>query len=126
MPHLARTIAWLLAVGSPPSRLARLGYTTLARPTLPIPPPMPPELKPNSLPHMAPSHPTEPDLDVEAAATHLSDTLLSYGYRDWELYATQLADNSNLAALSLSHPPFVITLPPITDIIPQTYLILPL
>ena len=32
----------------------------------------------------APLHPTVLDLDVQAAAAHLSNTLLNYGHRDWE------------------------------------------
>ena len=70
---------------SPPPRSARLGSTTsTGRPastssTLP-----PPDLQSDPPPPTAPLHPTVPDLDVQAAAVHLSNTLLNYSHSDWE------------------------------------------
>ena len=70
---------------SPPPRSARLGSTTStgrpasASPTLP-----PPDLQSDPPPPTAPLHPTVPDLDVQAAAAHLSNTLLNYSHSDWE------------------------------------------
>ena len=70
---------------SPPPQSARLGSTTsTGRPastssTLP-----PPDLQSDPPPPTAPLHPTVPDLDVQAAATHLSNTLLNYSHSDWE------------------------------------------
>ena len=58
---------------SPPPRSARLGSTTstgrLASTSLM---PTPPDLQSDSLPPLAPLHPTAPDPDVQAAAGHLS------------------------------------------------------
>ena len=70
---------------SPPPRSARLGSTTSAghpastRSTLTL---LDSESKPP--PPTAPLHPTLPDPDVQAAAVHLSNTLLNYGHSDWE------------------------------------------
>ena len=70
---------------SPPSRSARLGSTTSPgrrAPISSIPPPA--DLQSVPPPLSAPLHPTAPDLDVQAAAAHLSNTLLNYSHSDWE------------------------------------------
>lgn len=67
---------------SPPLRSAPPGSTTPGRPAHPRLTPTPPESKPNSPRRTAPSHPEVHDIDVEAAAARLSDTLLSYSHRD--------------------------------------------
>ena len=70
---------------SPPPRSARLGSMTSAghpastRSTLTLP-----DSESDPPPPTAPLHPTLPDPDVEAAAVHLSNTLLNYGLSDWE------------------------------------------
>ena len=46
--------------------------------------PTPPDLPSDSPPPTAPLHPTVPDSDVQAAAAHLSNTLLNYSHSDWE------------------------------------------
>lgn len=70
-------------------------YPTLL-PTLPRP-------KPNSPPHMAPLHHAR--LDVEAAAANLSETLLSYGHRDWEKVQRDASKCNNARPyLQLSFP----------------------
>ena len=68
---------------SPPSRPDRLGYTkiTNGRVATSSPPP-PADLTPPQ--STAPLHPTAPDPDIQAAAAHLSNTLLSYSHHDWE------------------------------------------
>ena len=75
----------LLLRTSPPPRSVRLDSTTptgrLASTRLT---PTPPDLQPDSPPPTAPLHPTAPDPDVQAAAAHLSNTLLNYSHRDWE------------------------------------------
>ena len=70
---------------SPPPRWARLGSTTFtgrlastsSTPTLS-------DLQTDSPPPTAPLHPTAPDPDVQAAAVHLSNTLLNHSHSDWE------------------------------------------
>ena len=70
---------------SPPPRSARLGSTTsTGRPASTSPTLGPPDLQSDPPPPTAPLHPTVPDLDVQAAAAHLSNTLLSYSHSDWE------------------------------------------
>ena len=70
---------------SPPPRSARLGSTTsTGRPALASSTLNPPDLQSNSPPSTAPLHPTVPDLYVQAAAAHLSNTLLNYSHSDWE------------------------------------------
>ena len=70
---------------SPPPRWARLSSTTstgrLASTSLT---PTPTDLQSDSPPPTAPLYPTAPDPDVQAAATHLSITLLHYSHGDWE------------------------------------------
>ena len=72
---------------SPPSRSVRLGSTTPDRPASKDEPPTPPPTTPDSPPPAAPA-PTQPeqatDATVEAAATGLSVSLLSFGHREWE------------------------------------------
>ena len=69
----------------PPPRLARLGSTTsTGRLGSNSSTPTPPDLQSDSPPPTAPLHPTVPDLDVQAAAAHLSKTLLNYTHSDWE------------------------------------------
>ena len=71
---------------SPPPRSGRLGST--ASPGRPAStnstPTRPPDLQPDPPPPTAPLHPTMPDPDVQAAAAHLSNTLLNYSHSDWE------------------------------------------
>ena len=70
---------------SPPPRSARLGFTTSPGRRAPIsstPPPADPQSVPPLL--STPLHPTPPDPDVQAAAAHLSNTLLNYSHSDWE------------------------------------------
>ena len=70
---------------SPPPRSTRLGSTTstghLASITSTL---SPPDLQLDPPPPTAPLHPTAPDLDAQAAAAHLSNTLLNYSHSDWE------------------------------------------
>ena len=70
---------------SPPPRSARLGSTTSPGRRAPIsstPPPA--DLQSAPPPLSAPMHSTAPDPDVQAAAAHLSNTLLNYNHSDWE------------------------------------------
>ena len=70
---------------SPPSRSARLGSTTsTGRLASTGSTPTPPDLQSDPPPPTAPLHPTAPDLDVQAAAAHPSNTLLNYSHSDWE------------------------------------------
>ena len=70
---------------SPRPRSARLGSTTsTGRPALTSSTPTPPDLQSDSPPPTAPLHPTVPDPDVQAAAAHISNTLLNYSHSDWE------------------------------------------
>ena len=70
---------------SPPPRSARLGSTTsaghptLTRSTLALP-----DFQSAPPPPTAPLHPTVPDPDIQAAASHLSNTLLNCSHSDWE------------------------------------------
>ena len=70
---------------SPPPRSARLGSTTSPGRRAPIsstPSPADPQSVPPPL--SASLHTTAPDPDVQAAAAHLSNTLLNYSHSDWE------------------------------------------
>ena len=70
---------------SPPPRSVRLSSkTSTGRLASTSSTPTPPDLQPDSLPPTASLHPTVPDPDVQAAATHLSHTLLNYSHSDWE------------------------------------------
>ena len=70
---------------SPPPRSARLGSTTSAGyPTLTSSTLALPDFQSDPSPPTAPLHPTIPDPDVQAAAAHLSNTLLNYSHSDWE------------------------------------------
>ena len=70
---------------SPPPRSARLGSTTsTGRPASTSSTLAPPDLQSDPPPPTAPLHPTVPYLDVQAAAAHLSNTLLNYSHSDWE------------------------------------------
>ena len=70
---------------SPPPRSARLGSTTsTGRPALASSTLAPTDLPSEPPPPTVPLHPTVPDLYVQAAATHLSNTLLNYSHSDWE------------------------------------------
>ena len=79
------------ASAPPPSRTSplprpnRLGYTKITNGRVPTRSP-PPSADRRSVPPplTASLHPTAPDPDIEAAATHLSNTLLNYNYHDWE------------------------------------------
>ena len=85
VPHRAQTTARPPTVGSPPPRSARLGSTTSPSRRAPIsstPPPA--DLQSVPPPLSVPLHPTAPDPDVQAAAAHLSNTLLNYSHRNWE------------------------------------------
>ena len=75
----------LLLRTSPPPRSARLGsMTSASRLTSTSSTPTPSDLQSDSPPPTAPLHPTAPDPDVQAAAAHLSNTLLNYSHSDWE------------------------------------------
>ena len=70
---------------SPPPRSARLGSTTSPgrrAPNTSTPPPA--DLPSVPPPLSVPLHPTARDLDVQAAAAHLSNTLLNYSHSDWD------------------------------------------
>ena len=68
---------------SPPPRSARLGSTTSPGRCAPITSTPPPADLPSVPPPLsAPLHPTAPDLDVQAAAAHLSNSLLNYSHSD--------------------------------------------
>ena len=70
---------------SPPPRSARLGSTTsTGRPASTSSTLAPPDLQSDPPPPTAPLHPTVPDLDVQDAAAHLSNTLLNYSHSDRE------------------------------------------
>ena len=70
---------------SPPPQPDRLGSTTsTGRPASTTSTLAPPDLQSNPPPLTAPLHPTVSDLDVQAAAAHLSNTLLNYSHSDWE------------------------------------------
>ena len=70
---------------SPPPRSSRLGSTTsTSRLASTCSTPTPSDLQSDSPPSTAPLHPTAPDPDVQAAAAHLSNTLLNYSHVDWE------------------------------------------
>ena len=76
---------------SPPPRPDRLGYTKITNgraPTRSSPPSA--DLRSAPPPLTASLHPTAPDPDIQAAAAHLSNTLLNYSHHDWE--QTQGAD----------------------------------
>ena len=69
----------------PPSQSARLrsmtsaGHPALTSSTLALP-----DFQSGPPPPTAPLHPTVPDPDIQAAASHLSKTLLNYSHSDWE------------------------------------------
>ena len=70
---------------SPPPRSAHLSSTTsTGRPASTSSTLTPPDLQSDSPPPTAPLQPTVADLDVQAAAAHLSNTLLNYSHSDWE------------------------------------------
>ena len=68
---------------SPPPRPDRLGYTkiTNGRVATSSPPPSA-DLRSTPSPPTASLHPTAPDPDIQAAAAHLSNTLLNYSHHD--------------------------------------------
>ena len=83
MPHHVRTIVRPPIVGSPPPRSARLGSTTFTRRLASTTStPTSPDLQSDSPPPTACLHPTAPDPDVQAAAAHLSNTLLNFSHSD--------------------------------------------
>ena len=71
---------------SPPPRSACLDSTTSpgrpASASSTLPPP--PDLQSDTPSSTASLHPTVLNLDVQAAAAHLSNTLLNYSHRDWD------------------------------------------
>ena len=70
---------------SPPPQSAHLGSSTsTGRLASTNSTPTPPDLQSDSPPPTTPLHPTAPDPDVQAAAAHLSNTLLNYSHSDWE------------------------------------------
>ena len=91
---------------SPPPRSARLGSTTsTGRLASTSSTPTPPDLQSNSPPPTAPLHPTVPDPGVQAAATHLSNTLPNYSNSDWEqAHACPQPHRSCLQTRWPSHP----------------------
>ena len=62
-------------LGSTPSS----GHSTSTRSTQTLP-----DFQSDPPPPTVPLHPTLPDPDVQAAAVHLSNTLLNYSHSDWE------------------------------------------
>ena len=117
---------------SPPSRSARLGSTTsaghpaLTRSTLTLP-----DSQSDPPPPTAPLHPTLPDPDVQAAAVHLSNTLLNYSHSDWEKAQREdpLCDATRryiqLGCLSPFRPRYATTSPRTSAPTPQTSSISP-
>ena len=97
---------------SPPPRSARLGSTTstgrlaLSSSTL-----TPPDLLSDPPPPTAPLHPKAPDLDLQAAAAHLSNTLPNYSHSDWE----QAQREYCLSATTSQLPPDQMVLLPALD-----------
>ena len=70
---------------SPSPRSARLGSTTSAgHPTMTSSTLALPDSQSDPPPPTAPLYPTVPDPDVQAAAAHLSNTLLNYSHSNWE------------------------------------------
>ena len=70
---------------SPPPRPNHLGYTKITNGRVPTrSPPPSADLRSTSPPPTASLHPTAPDPDIQAAAAHLSNTLLNYSHHDWE------------------------------------------
>ena len=70
---------------SPPPRPDRLGYTKITNGRVPTSSPPPSaDLRSTPPPLTASLHPTAPDPDIQAAAAHLSNTLLNYSHHDWE------------------------------------------
>ena len=70
---------------SPPPRPDRLGYTKITHGRVPTSSPPPSsDLQSVPPPLTASLHPTAPDPDIQAAAAHISNTLLNYSHRDWE------------------------------------------
>ena len=70
---------------SPPLRPDRLGYTKITNGRVPTrSPPPSADLRSAPPPLTAHLHPTAPDPDIQAAAAHLSNTLLNYSHHDWE------------------------------------------
>ena len=70
---------------SPPPRPDRLGYTKITNgrvPTRSSPPSA--YLRSTPPPPTASLHPIAPGHDIQAAAAHLSNTLLNYSHHDWE------------------------------------------
>ena len=70
---------------SPPPRPDRLGYTKITNGRVPTRSP-PPSADLRSVPPSltASLHPTAPDPDIQAAAAHLSNTLLNCSHHGWE------------------------------------------
>ena len=98
---------------SPPPRSARLGSTTsTGRLASTSSAPTPPDLQSDSPPPSAPLHPTAPDPDVQAAAAHLSNTLLNYSHSDWEQaqHEDPLCD-ATCRYIQLGYPPHSLTSP---------------
>lgn len=120
-PHLKKDFPSHVASLSIPS-MPRLNISPLTAPSL-----TPSEHNLDSPRHIASSHPSATDINVEAVAAGLSESLFTYGLRDWEhvtettSYATQFAYTSNLAALSLSPLLSVITLPITNDLTPPEF-----
>ena len=96
---------------SPPPRSARLGSTSsTGRLASTSSTPTPPDLQLDSPPPTAPLHPTAPDLVVQAAAAHLSNTLLNYSHSDWEQAQREdpLCDATR-RYIQLGCPPYFLT-----------------
>ena len=97
---------------SPPPRSARLRSTTsTSRLASTSSTPTPPDLQSDPPSPTAPLHPTAPDLDVQAAAAHLSNTLLNYSHGDWE----QAQREHCLSASTSQLPPDQMVLLPALD-----------
>ena len=97
---------------SPPPRSTGLGSTTsTGRLAATSSTPTPPDLQSDPPPPTALLHPTAPDLDVRAAAAHLSNTLLNYSHSDWE----QAQGEYFLSATTSQLPPDQMVLLPALD-----------
>ena len=103
---------------SPPPRSARLGSTTstgrLASTSTTT---NPPDLQSGPPPPTAPLHPTAPDLDVQAAAAHLSNTLLNYGHSDWKQAQREYCLSATTSQLS---PDQMVLLPALDGLLSMT------
>ena len=118
---------------SPPPRPDRLGYTKITNGRVPTRSPPPSADLRSVLPPLTASlHPTASDPDIQAAAAHLSNTLLNYSHHDWEQAQREdpfcdatRADISNSAVLNTPWPRYASIFRRIDVPTPPTYSISP-